>query len=259
MAEPRYDITGPGLVRAVQQAVSAKKDLAIVYDYDNLGGVLRVGYFFKDKDRKDLAQQDITWFECGEIQITRTYTPVREFKQACLDVEFTHPRHNERHFVLNLSLGSESRAILRNLFRVHKNHVTGFVIQVEIRGIMDGREQWRPVVRYDCAHGFIHRDMIASDGRKTKHEVGTQETKDAIGLAIDEIRDNLNPWLQQLGYAPLDPDALDQQRVIKEMEKAKSTLLELHDNPEKMNTTQSRFVQLKDDLDYNKKICPPPL
>lgn len=259
MTERRYDITGPGLVRALREAVSAKKDLAIIYDYDNLGRVLRVGYFFKDKDTKDLAQPDITWFDSGEIQITRRYTPVREFRQACLDVEFTHPRDNERHFLLILSLGSESRVILRNLFRVHKNYVTGFVIQVEIRDIIDGKEQWRSVVRYDCAHGFIHRDMIASDGRKTKHELGTQDTKDAIALAIDEVRDNLNPWLQQLGYAPLDPHALDQQRVIKEMEKAKSTLLELHDNPEKMNTTQSRFVQLKDDLDYNQKIWPPSL
>lgn len=255
MTEPRYDIKGPGLIRALQQAASAKKDLAIVFDCDNLGRV-RAGYFFKDKDIKDLAQPDIHWFDSSEIQITRRYTPVREFRQACLDVEFTHPRCNERHFLLNLPLGSESRVILRNLFRVHRNNVSGFVIQVEIRDIIDGKEQWRSVVRYDCAHGFIHCDMIALDGQKTKHKLRTQDTKDAITLAIDEIRDNLNPWLQQLGYTPLDPHALDQQRVIKEMEKAKATLLELYDNPEKMNSTQSRFVQLKDSPDYNEKILP---
>ena len=215
---------------------------------------MRVGYFFKDKGSKDLAQQDITWFDPSEIQVTLTHTPVREFRQACLDVEFTHPRDNERHFLLNLSLGSESRVILRNLFRVHENHVTGFVIQVEISGIIDGKEQHRAVVRYDCAHGFIHRDMIASDGRRTKYELGTQDTKDAIALAIDELRDNLNKWLQQLGYSSLDPHALDQQRVIEEMEKAKTTLLELHTNPKKIKKTQSRFVQLKDALDYNEMI-----
>jgi hypothetical protein len=29
MTEPRYDITGPGLVRAIQKAVSAKKTLLL--------------------------------------------------------------------------------------------------------------------------------------------------------------------------------------------------------------------------------------
>lgn len=241
----------------MQEAIAAKKDIAIVYDFDKLGRVLQVGYLLKDRNTKDVAKQEITWFNPSEIQITRKYTPVREFRQACLDIEFTHPRDNERHFLLNLPLDSEKRVILRNLFRVHSNSVTGFVIQVEIRGIIDGKEEWRPVVRYDCAHGFIHRDMIYSDGHKTKHQLGTQDTKGAIVLAIDELRDNLNPWLQQMGYTPLDPHTLSQPRVIQEMDKAKSILLDLHDDPEKMSATQSSFVQIKDELDYNEIIWPP--
>lgn len=254
MSEPLYNITGPGVVQAIQKAVSAKKNIAFVCDRDSLGRILRVGYFFKDKGSKDLVQSDITWFDPSEIQVSLTQTPTREFRQACLDVEFNHPRANERHFLLELPLDSGSRVILRNLFRMHKNHVTGFVIQVEISGMINGKEQHHAVVRYDCAHGFIHRDMIAFDGQKTKHKLGTQDTKDAIALAIDEVRDNLNIWLQQLGYSSLDPHALDQQRVIREMEKAKNTLSELHDKPEKIETTQSRFVQLKDEFDYNEMI-----
>ena len=34
MTDTRYDITGQGLDRAIQEAVSANKDIAIVYDYD---------------------------------------------------------------------------------------------------------------------------------------------------------------------------------------------------------------------------------
>lgn len=255
MTEPLYKITGPGVAQAMQKAVSAKKNIAFAFDRDSSGRILRVGYFLKNRDRKDLAQTEITWFDPSEIQVTLTQTPTREFKQACLDVEFSHPRANERHFLLELPLDSGSRVILRNLFRIHKNHVTGFVIQVEISGMINGKEQRHAVVRYDCAHGFIHRDMIAFNGQKTKHKLGTQDTKDAIALAIDEIRDNLNIWLQQLGYSSsLDPHALDQQRVTKEMEKAKNTLSELHDNPAKIETTQSRFVQLKDEFDYNEMI-----
>ncbi len=60
MTETRYDIKGPGLVRAIQEAVSANKDIAIVYDYDNAGRPLRVGYFFKDKGKQDVSQPAIT-------------------------------------------------------------------------------------------------------------------------------------------------------------------------------------------------------
>ena len=257
MTETRFDIKGPGLVRAIQEAVSANKDIAIVYDYDNLGRPLRVGYFLKDKGIKDLSQPIITWFDSGEVQITSLNTPVREFKRACLDVEFSHPKHNERHFLLLLTLDKETRVILRNVFRVDKNSVTGFVIQGEIRSTADGKEKWQPFVRYDHAHGFIHRDMIAANGSKTKHKLGTQDTKNAIVLAIEEIRENLNLWLHQLGYKLLDAEVLNQIRIIQEMDNAKSKLLELHDNPEKIDFTQSTFVQLKEEVDYKEKIWPP--
>ena len=258
MTETRYDIKGPGLVRAIQEAVSANKDIAIVYDHDNLGRPLRVGYFLEDKGTKDLSQPIIKWFDSSEVQITSLNTPARDFKRACLDVEFSHPKDNERHFLLLLTLDKETHVILRNVFRIDGNSVTGFVIQGEIRSTADGKEKWQPFVRYDHAHGFIHRDMIAADGSKAKHELGTQDTKKAIVLAIEEIRENLNLWLHQLGYKPLDADVLGQPRIIQEMDKAKSKLLELHDNPEKIDSMQSTFTQLKEEVDYQEKIWPHP-
>ncbi|GAH73393.1 unnamed protein product, partial [marine sediment metagenome] len=145
MTETRYDIKGPGLVRAIQEAVSANKDIAIVYDYDNTGCPLRVGYFFKDKGKQDVSQPAIIWFSSSEIQITSVNTPVRDFKRAFLDVEFSHPKYNERHFLLFLTLDKETRVILRNLFRIDKKSVTGFVIQIEIRCTAEGKELWKPV------------------------------------------------------------------------------------------------------------------
>ena len=254
MTETRYDIKGPGLVRAIQEAVSSNKDIAIVYDYDNTGRPLRVGYFFKDKGKQDISQPSITWFSPREIQIISVDTPVRDFKRAFLDVEFSHPKDNERHFILFLTLDKETRVILRNLFRIDNKSVTGFVIQIEIRCTAEGKEIWKPIVRYDHAHGFIHRDMIASDGSKTKYKLGTQDTKDAIILATEEIRENLNHWLNQLGYKILDKDVLSQPRLNKEIDKAKSKLLELHDNPEKIKTMQSTFSQLKEQPDYEERI-----
>jgi hypothetical protein len=258
----QYDISGPGLVRALQEAASARKNLVIVYDYDNLGRVLRLGYFFKDRRIKDFQQQEIIWFEPGEVSVIPRYSREPRFRQARftrarLDIGFHHPRRNERHFLLNLPSDSESRVILRNLFRIHRNLVTGFVIQVEVRTVENGKDQWRPVIRYDCAHGFIHRDAIAADGQKTKHKLAIQDTRSAIALAIDELRDNLNSWLRQLGYEQFDRDVLVKPDVIEEMNKAKSTLLDLVEHPEKMNAMQSRFVQLKDGLNHQEKIWPP--
>jgi len=258
MTESRYHVKGPGLIRAIQEAVSANKDIAIVYDHDNTGYPLRVGYFFKEKGKQAVSQPKITWFASDEIQITSVNTPVRDFRGAFLDVEFSHPKDNERHFLLSLTLDKETRVILRNLFRIDKKSVTGFVIQVEIRCTAEGKEIWKPVVRYDHAHGFIHRDMFAPDGKQTKCRLGTQNTKDAVSLAVEEIRENLNLWLHQLGYKTLDEDVLDQPVLNKEIDRAKSKLLELHDNPEKIKTMQSSFGQLKEHPDYEERIWPPP-
>ena len=185
-------------------------------------------------------------------------TPAIDFEGAFLGVEFSHPKKNERHFMLSLTLDKETRLILRNLFRIDKKVVSGFVMQVEIRCTEEGKKMWKPIVRYDQAHGFIHRDLIASDGVKTKCRLTTQNTKDAIVLAVEEIRRNLNLWLHQLGYKALDEDVLDQPILNNEIDKAKSKLLELHDNPEKIKTMRSTFAQLKDHPDYEELIPPPP-
>ncbi|MFC2034217.1 hypothetical protein ACFLTT_02295 [Chloroflexota bacterium] len=250
MDETRYDIKGPGLVKAIQAAVSAKKDIALVYDYDNTGYPLRVGYYFKEKGEQDLGNLEITWFTADEIQINAVKTAERDFKSAFLDLEFTHPRRNERHFLLFLTLDKNTRIILRNLFRLDKKSVAGFVMQIEIRIVEGSEEIWEPIIRYDQAHGFLHRDMINYDGHKTKHELGTQDVKEAITFAIEEIRRNLNQWLSQLGYKPIPDEVLAQPQFKKEMEKAKSKLLELYYNPDKLDGMQSTFGQLKEHPDY---------
>lgn len=258
MTETYYSIKGPGLIRAAQEAVSANKDINIVFVSDNTGHLLRVGYHFKEKGKQAVSRPTITWFSSDEIHITSVNTPVIDFEGAFLDIEFSHPKDNERHFLLSIPLDKETRLILRNLFRIDKKSVTGFVVQMEIRCTEEGKEIWKPVVRYDHAHGFIHRDLIASDGSKTKCKLATQNTKDAIVLAVEEIRENLNLWLRQLGYKILDEDVLDQPVLNKEIDRAKSKLLELHDNPEKIKTMRSTFGQLKEHPDYEEIIPPPP-
>jgi hypothetical protein len=247
-----YHITGTGLTQAIQKATSAKKDLVVVYDHDNFGRVLRIGYFFKEKGA-NTRPPVITWFKKGEIQIVAENNASKKF---ALDVDYTHSKDNERNFLLNLPLDKESRLILRHLFRVSKKSIVGFVMQVEIRRVTE-TEEWRPVIRYDCAHGFIHRDMIGSNGIKTKRKLSTQNVKDAISLASDEIRSNLHSWLQELGYYSQDKRPLNSSNVEEEMDRAKALLLELCDNPQKMKQTNNKFVQLKDGPDFEERIWSP--
>jgi hypothetical protein len=46
-------------------------------------------------------------------------------------------------------------------FEVDKGQVLKFLVQLEIRE----QGKWNPVVRYDTAHGFAHRDTYRQMGR----------------------------------------------------------------------------------------------
>ena len=49
--------------------------------------------------------------------------------------------------------------------------------------------RWHPIVRYDCAHGFFHRDFIMPNGEKEKSEIAIENLKDAAFYAEQDIKD----------------------------------------------------------------------
>ena len=49
---------------------------------------------------------------------------------------------------------------------------------------------WRPVVRYDNAHGFCHRDVIHVDGSQEKVPVFYGDANDTFTRAIGDLRAN---------------------------------------------------------------------
>ena len=49
---------------------------------------------------------------------------------------------------------------LRVIARKDKGEILEFVAQYE--ALISG--EWRPVVRYDTAHGFAHKDIIKANG-----------------------------------------------------------------------------------------------
>jgi hypothetical protein len=119
------------------------------------------------------------------------------------------------------------------------------VIQVDLKGRLKGKNIQKPIIRYDCAHGFIHRDLIARNGKKTKESIYSQDVRTAITTAIDEIPNMIEKWLNKLGYGEIAPMFLDQSWVVEDFDKAKTTLLELIEDPKKMDEMDSRLIQFR--------------
>ena len=92
----------------------------------------------------------------------------------------------EKSYVVELSETDRLR------FHISMDHnvINSVVIQYETE--INGR--YCPIVRYDTAHGFFHRDIMAPDGGDiAKDFVAFFATKEAIDFAYKDLRYN---WRQ---------------------------------------------------------------
>jgi len=69
---------------------------------------------------------------------------------------------------------------------VEKGKVFEFVVQYEILS----ENKWVPLVRYDTAHGYAHKDLINPDGSKEKIFIGEANLNEALTLADKDINEN---------------------------------------------------------------------
>jgi hypothetical protein len=74
----------------------------------------------------------------------------------------------------------------RHLHVQERGRITFFRLQYETR--VD--ERWYPVVRYDTAHGFAHRDLISLDGTVVKTPLFNQNFNDALTFAESDLKTN---------------------------------------------------------------------
>lgn len=51
-------------------------------------------------------------------------------------------------------------------------------------------ETWYPVVRYDTAHGFAHRDLMSLNGTIKKTPLFNQDYNDALTFAEHDLKSN---------------------------------------------------------------------
>jgi hypothetical protein len=67
-----------------------------------------------------------------------------------------------------------------------RGRVARFVVQYET--FVEG--EWRPVIRYDTAHGFPHIDRILPDGAVEKILLFTKDLGEALTFADHDIDEN---------------------------------------------------------------------
>jgi hypothetical protein len=99
----------------------------------------------------------------------------------------------KKEFIKELSSDGEDR--LRIRINVEKGKVVDVVVQYEAKI----KERWYPIVRYDCSHGFFHRDLLNPKGEEIKQSILIHNLKDALTYAEQDIKDR---WeLYNLNFA----------------------------------------------------------
>jgi hypothetical protein len=83
-------------------------------------------------------------------------------------------------------LGKSGKDRLRIRFSSERGKIVDLVVQYETLHA----NEWRPVVRYDCTHGFFHRDVMFFRSEKEKESVTIENLNDAFSYAEQDIRDH---------------------------------------------------------------------
>jgi len=89
---------------------------------------------------------------------------------------------SEKQYLIRL--GERSRK--RHYHKTDNGQVVAFMVQLEVE-IEDG--DWKPVIRYDCAHSFAHRDRYNLKGDHEIEELPLSYSE-SLDFADKDINDN---------------------------------------------------------------------
>ncbi|MBW7919911.1 MAG: hypothetical protein H3C52_11495 [Anaerolineales bacterium] len=76
---------------------------------------------------------------------------------------------------------------LRVRFELERGRVLSFVVQLECYFVDHG---WLPVVRYDTAHGFAHRDTIHPRREAEKKAMPVGSYEEGLSFAENDLKSN---------------------------------------------------------------------
>jgi hypothetical protein len=91
-------------------------------------------------------------------------------------------------------LDAEESDRLRIIARKDKGEILEFVAQYE--ALISG--EWRPVVRYDTAHGFAHKDIIRASGDVVKQPLFFETFNLAFTFATLDLKMNWRQYKESL-------------------------------------------------------------
>ena len=80
---------------------------------------------------------------------------------------------------------------LRCTYTRRRRRIVKYTVQLELRPA----DTWRPVVRYDNAHGFCHRDVLHADGSQEKTPVFYGDANETFTRAIEDLQSNWEAYV----------------------------------------------------------------
>jgi hypothetical protein len=86
--------------------------------------------------------------------------------------------------IYNLEENEEER--LRMEFVTVKGKVKDLVVQYE--SLLNN--EWIAIARYDCSHGFFHRDTMKKNGLRRKKVIRVSNLNEALNYALADIKIN---------------------------------------------------------------------
>jgi hypothetical protein len=89
----------------------------------------------------------------------------------------------KKEFLKYLDKFSNERIRMR--ITVENGKVVDVVVQFET--LIEGK--WIAIVRYDCSHGFFHRDVLHPNGDKDKHVIEFDNLETALAYAEQDLKD----------------------------------------------------------------------
>lgn len=91
-------------------------------------------------------------------------------------------------------LTSDETDRLRVTARKDKGEILEFIVQYETA--ISGK--WKPVVRYDTAHGFAHKDIIRASGEVVKQPLFFETYNLAFTFATLDLKMNWRQYKESL-------------------------------------------------------------
>lgn len=80
----------------------------------------------------------------------------------------------------------------RHYHVTRRGRVVDFMVQLEV----EVQGEWKPILRYDCAHGFVHVDRYNLSGNRKKESLDLSFA-DALTLAETDINEDWEGYRQR--------------------------------------------------------------